>query len=282
MDLSLVEAMATQCAQAIERIQIVELNREAASQIARMVESVQRSLLTSSPIPPELDVAARYIPAAQAVQVGGDWFDYFTTETGSTLLVVGDVAGHDGHATASMAQLRNLLRGMALAGGYGPAALLARLDSAIHSLGLHIVATVVIAELLADAGPAETMDPPGSLVLRWASAGHPPPLIRSVDDEVRVLAGRNDLLLGADPTAERAEHVTVLGAGDALILYTDGLIERRGKHLEEGLAELVGASGLGDGTSAEALCAEIVDTLVVGPPADDIVVLVAVRRPSVD
>ena len=90
------QAIAAQCAEVIERIQMALLNLESAKQIEQMVESIQRSLLTSSPTSPLLDITTHYLPAARATQVGGDWYDAFTTKAGSTLLVVGDVAGHDG------------------------------------------------------------------------------------------------------------------------------------------------------------------------------------------
>jgi chemotaxis family two-component system sensor kinase Cph1 len=210
--------------------------------------------------------------------VGGDWYDSFTTENGSTLLVVGDVAGHDGDATANMAQLRNLLRGLALGGDSGPAALLGKLDRAIRALGLDVIATVVIAEVPTRRSDRAAEDGLTGRVLRWASAGHLPLLVRSSDGDVRIPAGGADLLLGADPTVERNEYITEFPAGSAAILYTDGLIERRDRHLDEGLAMLVAACRESEAASADSLCKGVVHSLIAGPPDDDVVVLVARSR----
>ncbi len=198
-ELALIEAIAAQCAQVIERIQVSLENEESARHIENMVESIQRSLLTASPTWESLDIGTQYLPAAQSVQVGGDWYDAFTTTNGSTLLVVGDVAGHDGDAAAAMAQLRNMFRGLAINGDDSPATLLDLLDRAIESLDLKTVATVLVARI-----DDEQDD---RLRVRWANAGHLPPLVRHADGEVEILWAPSDLLLGVDAAVERSEHL---------------------------------------------------------------------------
>jgi serine phosphatase RsbU (regulator of sigma subunit) len=203
-EVQLIEAFAALCAQALERIQATEANRESARQIQHMAESMQRSLLIQSPTSAQLSIASRYLPAAQAVQVGGDWHDAFTDASDSTVLVVGDVAGHDGDAAATMAQLRNLLRGLAIHDGRGPASLLASLDQALTSLDLDAIATCLVAQI--DKRPED-----GSLpVLRWSSAGHPPPLLWAPGKGVTVLEGGRSLLLGVDSGVARTEEATAL------------------------------------------------------------------------
>ncbi len=225
-ELGLIEAIAAQCAQVVERIQMTLLNLENARQLQQMVESIQRSLLTSSPTSDLLDIGMHYVPAAVAMQVGGDWYDAFTTKSGSTLLVVGDVAGHDGAAAAGMAQLRNLLRGLAVAGEHGPSHLLDLLDETIAALDLRVLATLLVIEVRADTD--------GGFTVRWANAGHLPPLLKQANGEVTVLPTVPDLLLGVGSDHRRQEHSMSLGVEDTLLLYTDGLVERRGEIVDRG------------------------------------------------
>jgi serine phosphatase RsbU (regulator of sigma subunit) len=268
-EMELIEAFAAQCAQAIARLQVAEVNRERALQIEHMVESMQRSLLTQSPIPADLDVATRYLPAAQAVQVGGDWYDAFTTRAGSTLLAVGDVAGHDGDAAATMAQLRNLLRGLAINSTDGPAALLAQMDQAIVRLNLNVMATALVAEV--EVGP-------DGLRMRWASAGHPPPVLRSPNGETTVLPMAGDVLLGVTEGVTRTEMEAELPTGAVMMLYTDGLIERRGENLAIGLERLARSFSEVATESIEDGCDQIIKAMLPDTPQDDVVVLMLASR----
>ena len=171
----------------------------------------------------------RYVPAAPEAQVGGDWYDVFGQPDGSTMLVIGDVVGHDTEAAACMAQLRGLLRGIAFDNGEGPAGVLGRLDAAIAGLRLGAMATVLVGRLEADRGS-------GGMRLRWASAGHLPPLVIDADGTQRLLtAPRPGLLLGVDPGATRTDQEVVLPAGSTVLLYTDGLVERRDQVFDDGV-----------------------------------------------
>ena len=274
-EIALIESIAAQCSQSIERIQITQLNEEHTRRIAHMLESMQRSLLTSAPTGTDLDIASQYLPAAQAMHVGGDWYDAFTTKTDSTLLVVGDVAGHDGDSAARMAQLRNIFRGLAIDGTHGPAELLSLLDDAIEALDLDVLATVLVAQLEPDRSPR------GHRRVTWATAGHPPPLIRLPDGSVEMATGRPDLLLGADPAASRHEQSLDLPVGSTMLLYTDGLIERRGETIDVGTRRLASAlAGLPVHTSQD-MCQTLLQIMVPGTPDDDVVVL-AVRTVVAD
>ena len=267
-EVALIESIAGQCAQVIDRIRITQSDEENALQLLHMVESMQRSLLTQAPTKPMLDIASRYMPAAQMAQIGGDWYDAFSTATGSTLLIVGDVAGHDGDAAAGMAQLRNVLRGLAFEGDTGPARLLGRLDAAIAALGLEVLATVLVAEVdLAPSGPDH------AVTVRWASAGHPPPIVRSPNGGVRAVDGRTGLLVGVDAQAERTEHTLILQPGAIMLFYTDGLVERRNQHLDEGVELLVESFISAVGESAAELCDAVLAAMVDTDPSDDVVAL---------
>lgn len=274
-ELTVIDAFAAQCAQALDRIRVTQAQRESALLVKRLAEALQRSLLTQPPTPAELDIAFRYLPAVHEAQIGGDWHDAFDNAAGTTFLSVGDVAGHDRNAAAAMAQLRNLLRGLAIDRDDGPAMLLTRLDRAIARLDLDTLATALVARI--DAPTDGTM---GMHCLRWSSAGHLPPVLRLPDGSVRILADHPDLLLGLDPNVERVERVTDLPDGSTLLLYTDGLVERRDEHLDDGLRRLAQALAAAGDAGPEEVCDRLLAAMLPGAPEDDVAMLVLRPRTS--
>ncbi|MEI5672444.1 MULTISPECIES: PP2C family protein-serine/threonine phosphatase [unclassified Nocardioides] len=256
--LGFLSLLASTIDQAIDRVRTREAERS-------LSEALQRSLLTAPPASAWADVAVRYQPAAEAAQVGGDWYDAFTLPDGTLTLVVGDVAGHDESAAAAMGQLRSLVRGIAYTGLGTPAAVLSALDSAMAGLAVGTVATALVAQ----ARPAAE----GGIALTWASAGHPPPVLSDVDGAVLV-EHVPDLLLGLDPAAARTDHELAIGPDATLLLYTDGLVERRGVPITDSLEWLrtvVGAAG----RHADELCEHLLDS--VGRVAGDDVALLVLR-----
>lgn len=247
--------------QALDRVAALEAERS-------FSEALQRSLLTQPPTVPGLEVAVRYQAALEVAQVGGDWYDAFELRDGSLTIVVGDVAGHDENAAAAMAQLRNLTRGVAVTRRAAPATMLGDLDRAVLGLGLDVVATAALGQVRAVEGT-------GSRVLEWSSAGHPPPVLIAADGTARLLERTPDLLLGLDPGAERGSHSVVLEPGSTLVLYSDGLIERRGVPLDESLRWLVASLEGRHGLGAEGICDHLLAE--VGQLADDDIVLLALR-----
>ncbi|TFV65368.1 UNVERIFIED_ORG: GAF domain-containing protein [Bacillus sp. AZ43] len=239
--------------------------------IVRAAETLQRSLLSDPPEPDDLQVAVRYVPATREAQVGGDWYDVFAQPDGSTVLVIGDVVGHDTEAAATMAQLRGLLRGIAYDSADGPARVLAKLDAAVEGLGLRAMATVLVGRL----------QPGDAATLRWASAGHLPPLLVGPDGGTRPLAAeRAGLLLGVDARAVRSEQVTPIPPGSTLLLYTDGLVERRDQVFDDGVALLGAALADLRDRPVEELSDALLRRMGAGDAEDDIA-LVAVRpRPG--
>jgi serine phosphatase RsbU (regulator of sigma subunit) len=243
----------------------------------RLAEQLQRSLLTPPPEPDHLQVVVRYVPAAQAAQVGGDWYDAFLQPDGATVLVIGDVVGHDTAAAAAMGQVRGLLRGIAFTTGEGPAAVLARLDAAMEGLLVATNATAVVARL--EQSPED--HDRGLTDLRWSNAGHPPPMAVSPAGDVVVLGDADaeaeaDLLLGIDPRSDRAESRVTLERGSTVLLYTDGLVERRGQSLDEGLALLRDTLAALVHLPLDELCDELLARLLPSSNDDD-AALVAVR-----
>jgi len=257
-------------------------NARAFAEQRDLAEGLQRSLLTAPPESDHLDVAVRYEPARHVAQVGGDWYDSFVQPSGTTI-VIGDVVGHDTAAAAAMGQVRSLLRGIAMTTDEGPADVLHRVDAVIDGLRVETTASVVVARF----EPGATGDAATGVRLRWSNAGHPPPLMAwDAGDgvQVRELHGEDtDLLLGMFPDTTRSESVVDVPAGATVLLYTDGLVERRAEGLDQGISRL--ASVLRDlvveGADLEHTCDEVLARLLSDRPSDD-VAIVAVRLRAAD
>ncbi|GFH38164.1 SpoIIE family protein phosphatase [Streptomyces pacificus] len=174
---------------------------------------------------PGLQVAARYRPAAEEYRVGGDWYDVLPLPDGRVLVVTGDIAGHGIDSVTGMVALRNALRGLAFT-GHPPGRLMAWLNEVtLHTYGC-LTATAVCG-----------LYDPGDHSLRWASAGHlPPVLLRR--GAARLLEPPGSILLGAVPAVAYEERLTRLEPGDTLMLYTDGLVESRRTGIDQGLERL--------------------------------------------
>ncbi|MEW2081829.1 SpoIIE family protein phosphatase [Streptomyces sp. NPDC005283] len=194
----------------------------------RLVLQLQQAIVPEMPALqrlPGLQATARYRPAAQEYRVGGDWYDVVPLPGGKVLVAVGDIAGHGIDAATGMVALRNALRALAFT-GHTPARLMEWLNDVTLNTQGHPTATAVCA-----------LYDPGDRTLCWASAGHLP-LLLVREGRARLLDPPRDILLGAVPSFAYRETTTQLLPGDTLLLYTDGLIERRYDGLDEGLATL--------------------------------------------
>ncbi|MFI9825428.1 SpoIIE family protein phosphatase [Streptomyces sp. NPDC052013] len=222
----------TEVALAATRDQLAHTEQHA-SERDRLALQLQRAIMPPTQAPlrmPALDVAVRYRPAEAEQLVGGDWYDAVVLPSGLVLLCVGDVAGHGIEAATSMVVLRNALRGLAVTGA-GPGQLLAWLNMVAHHLTGAVTATAVCG-----------LYDPDSRTLRWARAGHlPPVLVRGT--EAAPLPLVRGLLLGAVPEAGYEEAEVQLAAQDTLLMYTDGLVERRDRSVEESLTQLLTTVG---------------------------------------
>jgi PAS domain-containing protein len=173
-----------------------------------------------------LEIAARYRPAGPARLVSGDWYDTVLLPTGQVLLAVGDIAGHGIDAVTGMVEMRNCLRGFAVT-GTTPGGLLGWLNKVACHLTEGTIGTAVCG-----------LYDPASKLLRWARAGHlAPVLVR--DGAARHLTLPPGLILGADADAAYEEVTTRLDPGDVLLLFTDGLVERRDLAIDDALAALL-------------------------------------------
>ncbi|MBO3095090.1 SpoIIE family protein phosphatase [Cellulomonas dongxiuzhuiae] len=214
-----------------------------------------------------LDVAASYLPSGRRAEVGGDWFDAFVLPDGAVSLAVGDVVGHDLRAAASMGQLRSLLRASVWRGDR-PGEALERLDGLVRALDVADVATCVLVRWERTAAGAH---------LTWASAGHPPALVRLPGGEVRGLDGARSTPVGLPPvhTGNVPEESVEVPHGAVLVLYSDGLVERRDRGLREGIAGLADAlAAVPDDASATQVCDALTAALVDEHQEDDVCLLV--------
>ena len=256
-DHGFIRTLASQGAQALDRARSFESERSIA-------ETLQRSVLPIAlPQVGGVQIAARYLPGTREVDIGGDWFDAIELRDGRIGLMVGDVVGKGVHAAASMGQLRNALRAISVERLKPPSAL-TRLDR-LASDGLEMTfATVVYAVVDTRAG-----------VLRHSSAGHPPPVVAYPDGRVELLEGGRGLPLGTGLDPKYRQSVVELPAGSIVVLYTDGLVERRGSSIDDGLDALVAAMREGP-TDAEQLLEHVLDEILAGADrADDIAILAA-------
>ncbi|WP_053852814.1 SpoIIE family protein phosphatase [Streptomyces sp. NRRL B-24085] len=222
-DLPLIEDIARRAGLALDNARLYQRQRKVA-------ETMQNHLLPQMPRVPGLQMTARYLPAPDASQVGGDWYDAFTLSDGATALAVGDVVGHDLEAAAGMAQLRNMLRAYAWSHKEPPSRIVTRLDEAVMHITDVTMATMIFARV------DERDD--GHWELSWTNAGHPPPLLITHDGLAHYLTDGHGILLGTGVTTARTDATTLLPPGSTLLLYTDGLIEAVGRSLDEGLQHL--------------------------------------------
>jgi serine phosphatase RsbU (regulator of sigma subunit)/anti-sigma regulatory factor (Ser/Thr protein kinase)/uncharacterized protein YigA (DUF484 family) len=257
-DHTLVETLAGQVAQALERARHFESERSIA-------ETLQRSVLpVALPRLPGAQIAARYLPGTLEVDVGGDWFDAVELSDGRVGLVVGDVVGKGVHAAASMGQLRNALRAISIERLKPPSAL-ARLDRLSTDALDTSFATVVYAIVDRNAG-----------ILRFSSAGHPPPVVAYPDGRVKLLEEGRGLPLGTGLGPKYRQCVVELPAGSIIVLYSDGLVERRGHTIDEGIDRLVHAIATGP-RDAERLLEHVLEQLIAGGDRSDDVAILAAR-----
>ncbi|ADG76577.1 putative PAS/PAC sensor protein [Cellulomonas flavigena DSM 20109] len=214
-----------------------------------------------------LDVAASYLPSGRRAEVGGDWFDAFVLPDGAVSLAVGDVVGHDLRAAASMGQLRSLLRASVWRGDR-PGEALERLDGLVRALDVADVATCLLVHWERTGAGAH---------LTWASAGHPPALVRLPGGEVHGLEGGRSTPVGLPPVRPGTvpEGSADVPHGAVVVLYSDGLVERRDRGLREGIAALSAAlTGVPDDASASQVCDALTAALVAEDQEDDVCLLV--------
>ena len=228
----------------------------------RIAETLQRGLLPDRlPEVPGIGLAARYVPAGAEMAVGGDWYDVVELPSGRIGLAIGDVAGHGPRAASTMGQLRMALRAYALEEP-SPAEVVRRLDRLVSRLLMSEIVTLVYLVLDLDSG-----------MVQFANAGHPPPLVVRAGDQISFLEDGLGPPLGCDDPGLPAEARFRLVPGSTLLLFTDGLVERRGTSIDEGLQRLATVA-MDCGQDIEAFCDQLLCSMVEDDTADDVALLV--------
>ncbi|MFF5635744.1 PP2C family protein-serine/threonine phosphatase [Streptomyces sp. NPDC012825] len=261
-------------------VMLTELARRAATALdnARSYEHerntaaiLQRAMLTDLPTVPGLRMAARYLPASEGMNIGGDWYDAFLQPDGTLTTVIGDVTGHGLDAAVLMGQLRHALRAYALQ-GHSPGALLTLLHNLMRSQQPGLYATALI-----------TQHQPAGHEVTWATAGHLPPLLRTPDGAVQILDDRGGALLGLPMEQIVRDHRLTLAPGSTLLLYTDGLVERRTQGVDPGIQRLAtalaGLDARADSTAEQDAETLLADLLHDNPGDDDICLLLCHADP---
>lgn len=263
-DLRLAEALAERVATVVDKARLYDREHLVAV-------SLQRAMQTALPELPGIEAEARYLPARDGSEVGGDWYDLFRLPDGRIGVVIGDVAGHDLAAAGRMGQLRNLLRALAFDRREPPERIVGRLDRLNERLGVTELTTLLYGTL--EGGPEG--GPEGGLVLEWVNAGHLPPVLLAADGTARLLADSPAAPIGVPGRVRRQQPAVTIPPGATLVLYTDGLVERRGSGIDPGLSALVGACTAGSTLPLDALVDRVLEAL--GPTGEDDIALLALR-----
>lgn len=230
--------------------------------------TLQGAMITDPPTVPGVSLAVRYRPAQSGVAVGGDWYDAFELPNTDLVLAVGDVAGHDISAAATMGQLRAALRAIAFDEALRPGGVLSRLDALVDGLDIAPFTSLVLATLERRPGlPAR---------LRWSNAGHPPPLlIGPVGAPTYLTRGMGRVVMGGLPRpVHRTTANMVVTPGTTVVMFTDGLVENRARSIDDGLAELAVLAGRARDLSVDELSEYLLEHSS-GNTDDDIALLVA-------
>ncbi len=265
LDASMLEflsQLAEHLASAIVNAQFDEEERRSFEVEHHIAATLQRSLIPELPEVEGVDLRGRYLPGVDGIEVGGDWYDAVALPGGEVALVMGDVMGKGVPAAAQMGQLRNALRAYLLE-GFGPAEALTKLNHLTISLSDASFATVLC--MFYD---------PATRRIRWSRAGHLPPLIRSADAATIYLDEGGSPPLAVFPAATFVESQARLEAGDVLVLYTDGLIERRGEGIDVGLERF--AEQVRSLDSAPGMIDRIIAPVTTIERRDDVAVMVLV------
>ena len=264
-DLELAVDLGRRSASALERARLWQESQQRLEAEHRTVELLQRTIVPDRlPDIPGVELAAAYRPAEVDVDVGGDWYDAFVTPDGMIMIVVGDVAGHGIGAASLMGRARNALRAYAFEDS-DPATVLMRL----HRLLRDQDETAMVTAFVARHDPREHL-------LAWSRAGHPPPLVIPPGGAARFLDDVNGAPLGTMPD-EYLTATTSLDPGSLMVCYTDGLIERRDRLIDDGLAWLADRVQEHAHDDLGSLCDKLVDDPFVPHPSPDDVCLVALR-----
>jgi serine phosphatase RsbU (regulator of sigma subunit) len=258
-DQTLLTVLAGRLGQGLHRVYQVDQQRETAL-------ALQHAILGPAHLP--LGFAVRYQAATRPLQVGGDWYDVVDLEDGRIALIVGDCVGHGLTAATIMGQLRSACRALLLENP-SPRAALAGMDRFAARLPGARCTTAVCAVLDPDTGE-----------LVYSSAGHPPPIVVLADGTTHTLEDAHTIPLGVRPNRPRPEARVTIPARAMLLLYTDGLVERRRSALDDGIARVCDLLQEGRSSALEHLANQIMSGLAPRGGYQDDVALLLYRHPA--
>ncbi|MFE6488899.1 SpoIIE family protein phosphatase, partial [Streptomyces sp. NPDC057757] len=258
-DQLLLSLLAGHLAQGLHRAHQIDQQRETAI-------ALQRAILGPSRLP--AGFAVRYEPATQPLEVGGDWYDTVTLSDGQIGIVVGDCVGRGLEAASVMGQLRSACRALLLQDA-SPARTLMALDQFAAGVPGAACTTVFCGVLNTDTGQ-----------LTYSSAGHPPGILAHPDGTTRLLEDGRSLPLAVRPGNPRPEGACTIPARSTLLLYTDGLVERRRRPLTVGIEEASEALQDGRGIAVDDLATDVMSRLAPAEGYDDDVALLLYRHPA--
>ncbi|GAB3022408.1 SpoIIE family protein phosphatase [Mycobacterium bourgelatii] len=258
-DQTLLTVLAGRLGQGLQRVYQVDQQREAAL-------ALQHAILGPSHLPSGF--AVRYQAASRPLQVGGDWYDVFDLDDGRIAMVVGDCVGHDLAAATVMGQVRSACRAL-LFDEPSPGAALSSMDRFAARLPGAQCTTAVCAVLNPETGEVV-----------YSSAGHPPPILVKSDGSTQILDDGHTIPLGVRRNWPRPEARVTIPARATLVLYTDGLVERRRHPLTEGITRAAAVIKDEHGSSLDELANEIMSRLAPSGGYQDDVVLLLYRHPA--
>lgn len=257
-DIDELQLAADRAALAIDTAQLAEQRA--------VTEIMQRTLLPDAlPDLPGVRFSAKYLPAGSGVKIGGDWYDVLELPSGRLAFVIGDVVGRGVLAASVMAEIRTALRAF-LSEGHDLARVMSLLNDLLVSMGRNRSATATILELDLERGELEAV-----------SAGHLPALLLTPDGDAGFLEQLQGLPLGIGLGQEYIPQLYAFPVGSALLLYTDGLVERRGESIDEGLRRLRAAAERPPRPEDDSLADRVYHGLLDATSLEDDVALLAIE-----
>ena len=253
---SALHAVGELCSATIERAERYDADHQ-------FIVELSASLLGALPVMAGLEASARYLPASDTVSVGGDWYEGLSLDDRRLALVVGDVTGHGLTAAADMALLRGMITAL-LHSGVAVADVFSEMSGVLLQRSGLLLATAALA----------VVDVAGGTIT-YATAGHPPPLVQLPTGEIRRLDAANAPMIGL-PSTRRIAATVPFPVGSRLVMFTDGLVERRDRPFEVGIEKIAAslttlASGLTPSDVSDVLLDALLDS---GRAEDDIAILV--------
>lgn len=270
----------------VRRVALAVENARLHAREHQVAETLQRAMLPEQADIPGVDVWTYYSPNVEHAQVGGDWFDIVQIREDVAGIVIGDVVGHDIEAAATMGQLRSVVRAYAFE-LTDPALVLERTDQLVRGMRVHRAASLVygtltradVVDAAPGAAPAPSVEGGGRWWFDYSRAGHLPPLLARGRQVNHLSQGAGGLVGYGHRARTAGRHE--LRPGDVLVLYTDGLIERRDRGLREGLAALTEVMRRSTATDAAGIGEELLAALAQRPEDDVAVVVVRIPAPAV-